>query len=171
MKKEPSFAQWIAMSDTERDNIQSQWETYGGEGSSLHKNVTDEFKKQYNDPELQIDPGLDHGGTLVIGVVHPFVYDSRKIPSKFLGFYVKKVVSGELPEEFKITDNQNEYIWAPERYEKFVKRCSETIKKKFGRPDMSEKEMLDALIGHDFYSHKAFVEKSVREGKLPKYKE
>jgi hypothetical protein len=73
-------------------------------------------------------------------------------------------VNRNKPDWFK-----KEYIWAPERFEKFVERCSDEIRKDLGDPNMSKKEMLDALCFGDFKEHKKKVNQLIKEGKLPSY--
>ena len=79
-------------------------------------------------------------------------------------------------EEFQINReavdwHKKEYIWAPERFEKYVNRCGDQIKKELGTPDMSREDLLDALCFGDFIAHKEKVERLIKEGKLPVYSE
>jgi hypothetical protein len=112
--------------------------------------------------------------THVINISRPFVFDMRGLPKKYEGLMVKGKIEGDLPEEFKIDRTKSdwqkrEYIWAPERFEKFVDRCGETIRKQLGQPEMSKKEMLDALCFGDFSEHKKATLKAIKEGKIPAY--
>ena len=112
----------------------------------------------------------------VIKISRPLVFDNRELPKKFEGLDVKTKIQmgGEMPSEFAV-DRTNpewfkkEYIWAPERFEKFVARCSDEIKKNLGKPEMTKKEMLDALCFGDFKEHKKKVTLLIKEGKLPAY--
>src|SRR3569832_2242991 len=78
----------------------------------------------------------------VIDISRPLVFDNRLLPKSFEGLQVKAVISGELPKEFTI-DRTNpdwqkkEYIWAPERFEHYVDRCADDIKKQLGNPAMT----------------------------------
>jgi len=112
----------------------------------------------------------------VIKVSRPLVFDNRELPKKFEGLDIKTNIQlkGEMPAEFSV-DRSNpewfkkEYIWAPERFEKFVERCSDEIKKNLGNPNMTKKEMLDALCFGNFKEHKKKVQQLIKEGKLPAY--
>ena len=110
----------------------------------------------------------------VIDVSRPLIFDNRLIPKSFEGLDVKMIIHGDLPTEFKI-DRTNpdwqkkEYIWAPERFEHFVDRCSIEIKKQLGNLNMTRDEMLSALCFGDYEAHKKKTELLVSEGKLPGY--
>lgn len=110
----------------------------------------------------------------VIDVSRPLVFDNRLLPKSFEGLDVKAVIHGDLPTEFNIDRTQpdwskKQYIWAPERFEQYVDRCSDDIKKKLGDPKMSRDEMLSALAFGDFQAHKAKTTELIREGKLPRF--
>lgn len=110
----------------------------------------------------------------VIDVSRPLVFDNRLLPKSFEGLDVKAVIHGDLPTEFNIDRTQpdwskKQYIWAPERFEQYVDRCSDDIKKKLGDPKMSRDEMLSALAFGDFQAHKAKTAELIREGKLPRF--
>ena len=111
----------------------------------------------------------------VIDISRPLVFDNRALPKTFEGLDVKSVIHGELPKEFVINRtnpdwSKKEYIWAPERFEKFVDRCPDEIKKKLGNPAMTRDEMLSALCFGDYKEHKRKTDGLIKEGKLPKYK-
>ena len=77
----------------------------------------------------------------VIDVSRPLIFDNRLLPKSFEGLEVKAIIHGDLPTEFKIDrtipDWQKKvYIWAPERLETFVDRCSVEIKKQLGNVNM-----------------------------------
>jgi hypothetical protein len=112
----------------------------------------------------------------IIKVSKPLVFDNRLLPKKFEGLDIKANIkmNEELPTEFKVDRSKpdwhkKQYIWAPERFEQFVNRCSDDIKKGLGEPSMSKKEMLDALCFGDFKEHKKKVNTLIKEGKLPAY--
>ena len=76
--------------------------------------------------------------------------------------------------EFKIDRTRPDwqkidYIWAPERFEHFVDRCSLEIKKQLGNPAMSRDEVLSALCFGDYEAHKVKTQQMITEGKLPAY--
>ena len=110
----------------------------------------------------------------VIDVSRPLIFDNRLLPKSFEGLDVKAIIHGDLPSEFKI-DRTNpdwqkkEYIWAPERFEHFVDRCSTEIKKQLGNLNMTRDEMLSALCFGDYEAHKKKTDQLVLEGKIPVY--
>ena len=112
--------------------------------------------------------------THVIQISRPLIFDNRLIPKRFEGLDVKSKIQGDLPFEFTINREQvdwhkREYIWAPERFVKFVDRCSAEIKGKLQNPDMNKKEMLAALCFGNFEAHKLKCEQLIKEGKIPAY--
>ena len=102
----------------------------------------------------------------VIMISKPFVFDNRKLPKSYDGLAIKAKIEGGLPEEFNV-DARKEYIWAPQRFEKFVDRCSDEIRKKFKQPDMSRTDMLYALAFGNFADHKKKCKELLSEGKIP----
>ncbi len=109
----------------------------------------------------------------VIDVSRPLIFDNRLLPKTFEGLKIKSKIYGELPDEFKIDREgaKKEFIWAPERFIKFVDRCSETIKKELNNPNLDRSEMLSAICFGDFKAHKEKCERWVEEGKIPAYSE
>ncbi|HNP49163.1 MAG TPA: hypothetical protein PKK99_10960 [Bacteroidia bacterium] len=110
----------------------------------------------------------------VIDVSRPLVFDNRLLPKTFEGLDVKAIIHGDLPMEFNIDRTKPDwqkmhYIWAPERFEHFVDRCSLEIKKQLGNPAMSRDEMLSALCFGDYEAHKLKTQQMITEGKLPAY--
>src|SRR6478609_2212131 len=142
----PSLAAWIALSDRERAQIQSGWNTYGGEGAELVARICSDFREKYGHlPGVEVfGPGIYHGGSWVIGVRHPFVFDRRLLPAYHLGIDVRTSAGSDLPPEFQEGIRKHSYVWAPPHYEQFVDRCSDEIRAKLGRSDMSRDEMLKA---------------------------
>ena len=69
----------------------------------------------------------------VIMISKPFLFDNRLLPKTYEGLDIKSKIEGGLPEEFKIEKEviKKDYLWAPMKFEKFVDRCSEDIKKQF----------------------------------------
>ena len=140
----------------------------------------DRFEKKFGYPKKKglringlkmIDPKRKKH---VIDVSRPLIFDNRLLPKSFEGLDVKMIIHGDLPTEFKI-DRTNpdwqkkEYIWAPERFEHFVDRCSTEIKKQLGNLNMTREEMLSALCFGDYVAHKEKTDQLVKEGKLPGY--
>lgn len=143
--------------------------------------ILDRFRAKYKHLEKK---GLIIEGMVVvdharrqnaISVSKPFVFDNRMIPKKFEGIGVKKRITGELPQEFIIDRSEpdwhkREYIWAPERFELFVDRCFETIKKELSNENLTREEALDALCFGDFEEHSRKTRMLVRQGKIPAWK-
>ncbi len=105
----------------------------------------------------------------VIMISKPFLFDNRQLPKSYEGLEIKSKIEGGLPEEFKIEKEaiKKDYLWAPNKFEKFVDRCSDDIKKQFGNPNMSRAEMLDALAFGSFEDHKKKTLTLIQEGKIP----
>ncbi len=106
----------------------------------------------------------------VIMISKPFLFDNRSLPKSYEGLDVKSKIEGALPDEFKIDPTIQEYVWAPHKFETFVDRCSDQIKKKFNNPLMTRGEMLDALAFGNFEDHKKKCVKLMEEGKIPPFK-
>jgi hypothetical protein len=104
----------------------------------------------------------------VIMISKPFVFDNRKLPKVYDGLEIKSKIEGDLPAEFKV-DAKLEYIWAPQRFEQFVDRCGDEIRKKFKKPAMTRSEMLDALAFGNFDDHKRKCTQLLNEGKIPPF--
>jgi hypothetical protein len=108
----------------------------------------------------------------VIMISKPFLFDNRQLPKIYEGLEVKSKIEGGLPEEFKVdkTTIKKEYLWAPSKFEKYVDRCADEIRKQFGNPAMTRKEMLDALAFGNFEEHKKKSLQLMQEGKIPPFK-
>jgi len=109
----------------------------------------------------------------VIMISKPFLFDNRQLPKSYEGLDIKSKIEGGLPEEFKFDKEavKKEYLWAPVKFEKYVDRCEEEIRKQFGNPNMTKKEMLDALAFGNFEEHKQKSLQLIKEGKLQAYRE
>ena len=106
----------------------------------------------------------------VIMITKPFIFDNRSLPKTYEGLEVKAKIEGSLPEEFKVIPGSGDYLWAPQRFENYVDRCSSEIKKKLNNPEMTREEMLDALAFGNYEEHKKKVQRLVTEGKIPAFK-
>jgi hypothetical protein len=108
----------------------------------------------------------------VIMISKPFLFDNRQLPKTYEGLEIKSKIEGGLPEEFKFDKEaaKKEYLWAPAKFEKYVDRCSDEIRKQFGNPNMSRQEMLDALAFGNFEEHKKKSLQLMKEGKIPPFK-
>lgn len=175
--KNITFDDWLKMSENERWKIHCSWNVYIGEGREIAEHVLEKFKEEFGKIEkLKISDkiGIYHGGTWALHVEHPFIFDKRKIPSTYLGIDVRGGASiKDMPKEFqtKSTDPREEYAWAPERFEKFVDRSIDQIRKELGNPNMSREEILDALLGSDFQKHIKHCKEWEKEGLIPKYRD
>ncbi len=112
----------------------------------------------------------------VIKISRPLIFDNRLIPKRFEGLDIKTNIKlGEdLPVEFDIDRSQpdwhkTQYIWAPERFLKYVERCENEIKIELGSVEMTKSEVLDALCFGNFEEHKQKSTQLIKEGKLPAY--
>lgn len=108
----------------------------------------------------------------VIMISKPFLFDNRLLPKTYEGLDIKSKIEGGLPEEFKIEKEaiKKDYLWAPLKFEQFVDRCADDIKKQFNNPNMSRAEMLDALAFGSFEDHKKKTLTLMQEGKIPTFK-
>jgi hypothetical protein len=113
----------------------------------------------------------------VIKISRPLIFDNRLIPKRFEGLDVKTNIKlgTDLPIEFDVDRTQpdwhkTQYIWAPERFMKYVERCEKEIKAELGAPTMTKLEILDALCFGNFEEHKQKSLQLIKEGKLPVYR-
>jgi hypothetical protein len=108
----------------------------------------------------------------VIMVSKPFMFDNRQLPKTYEGLDIKGKIEGDLPKEFAIKKDavKKEYVWAPNRFEKYVDRCGEEIRKTFNNPTMSRQDMLDALAFGNFEEHKKKSVQMMKDGKIPPFK-
>ncbi len=108
----------------------------------------------------------------VIMVSKPFIFDNRQLPKTYEGLEIKAKIEGSLPKEFAINKEavKKDYVWAPNKFEKYVDRCADDIKKQFNNPNMSRQEMLDALAFGSFEDHKKKSLQLLKEGKIPPFK-
>src|ERR1039457_4906874 len=97
----------------------------------------------------------------VIKISRPLIFDNRLIPKRFEGLDVKTNIklSADMPVEFDVDRSQpdwhkKQYIWAPERFEKYVARCEKEIKVQLNEPQITKMEILDALCFGNFEEHK-----------------
>lgn len=163
-------------SPIERVETVRNWKPFMGEGEDYIKKVSEKFKEEFGHLSSirGISYGDYHGSTWVISYSHPFIFDQRKAPpSIYLGVDVREgTPASEMPEEFQTGDVKQEYVWAYQRYEKFVDRCSDQIRRELNSPDMAREEMLDALTpGGNFQAWKSQCQIWEEQGKIPRYQE
>jgi hypothetical protein len=166
----PGIQEWLELSEPERSRRLASLNAYAAEDEALLKEIADRFRHEYAHLRgVQITGlGVYHGGSWVIGVSHPFVFDRRLLPQYYLGVPVKTGVSMPLPEEFQGQEFPHAYVWAPKNFERFVDRCADQVRREFGRPDMTREEMLHALIGVPFEKHVADCQRWAEQGVIPR---
>jgi hypothetical protein len=164
----PTFAEWLTLSDHDRQQILSRWNPYGGEGGELVTQIADDFRTKYGTlPRLNVRGiGVYHGGQWVIHVTRPFVFDRRKMPDWHLGIMVHGSLVGDLPVEFRDGSRKYEYPWSPPHFEAFVDRCADEIRAELDLPSAGRDELLSALAGMPFADFVANCRQSVREGRI-----
>lgn len=108
----------------------------------------------------------------VILISKPFMFDNRQLPKTYEGLDIKSKIEGILPKEFAIKKDavKKEYVWAPSRFEKYVDRCGDEIRKQFNNPLMTRQDMLDALAFGNFEEHKKKSVQMMKDGKIPPFK-
>jgi hypothetical protein len=144
-------------------------------------NIIRKFKDKYKNFEryglVVADDIINIEGVNFININYPFIFDRRWLPKTFEGFGIRGGVnSSDLPEEFQIDESEldwykKSYVWAPERFEKFVDRCADEIRQKLDNNNMTREEMLDALCFGDFEKHKKTIKEKILKGELPEYRE
>jgi hypothetical protein len=97
-----------------------------------------------------------------IVLTRPFLFDCRLLPKKYDGIEIRVRIKGELPKEFKVTSS-NDYVFAPEKFEKYVENNLEFLRNHFNKPEATKAELLDMLAFGDFEEHKKSVELMMRE--------
>ena len=112
----------------------------------------------------------------VIKISRPLIFDNRLLPKRFEGLDVKTNIklNDTMPVEFNVDRSlpnwhKTQYIWAPERFQKYVDRCEKEIKAQLNSQLMSKEELLDALCFGNFEEHKQKSLALIKEGKLPAY--
>ena len=142
------------------------------EARPLIKCILSDFRDAYGHIEgLMVDeePGIYHGGSWVIDVTHPFIFDRRSLPPEHLGVSLHTGSQLPLPPEFADQHYPDGYAWSPPNFERFVDRCANEIRQRLGNPTMSRTEMLHALIGTPFEEFVAHCRESVKKGFIPPF--
>lgn len=90
--------EWLALSNSERLERQKEWSVY--EGGYWHDLVAEAAARLRSEigqlPHVrEINHGVYHGGTLILGVVTDLVYPEKlELPSYYLGFPVLQFCGG-----------------------------------------------------------------------------
>jgi hypothetical protein len=86
------FQEWLLLSDSARGECQKIWNTYGeGYWHRLLEEAANRFREEFawTLHVLEINHGIYHGGTLIIGVVTDLPYPQRlELPVYYVGFPV-----------------------------------------------------------------------------------
>lgn len=138
------------------------------------KEILIAFERQYGHLTkygLTIVGIADKGsGRPVISITTPFIFDHRRIPRSFRGMTVSGgFQESDLPKEFHVLDRRRGYIWAYQRFEKFVDDNQELIRITLKDPEMTRSEILDAICYGDFEKHKEQCIHWEAVGKIPKW--
>ncbi|MBP6871793.1 MAG: hypothetical protein KBC43_07280 [Bacteroidales bacterium] len=100
-------------------------------------------------PEDEIFPEHCH-----LSVMHPFIFDNRKIPKVFMGVRVLNVVRADtMPSELEeiVYDPAGfEMNYTPGQYFSYIKENMDLIRDTLKEHDMSLEDMLDAICFGDF---------------------
>lgn len=85
-----NFEEWLALSDSERLASQAEWQPYvDGYWHELVAEAANRLRTDigYLPHVLDINFGVYHGGTLILGVVTDLKYPQvLELPSSYLGF-------------------------------------------------------------------------------------
>jgi hypothetical protein len=133
-----------------------------------------EFKKQYQHLYkygLKINGigslSLDYN---VISISTPFIFDHTILPKNFMGLDIRDgTPENEMPIEFQNINRETEYIWAYQRFEEYVDKHADLIRKTLNSPNLTRTEMLNALCFGNFENHKQRCIQWELEGKIPKW--
>jgi len=86
----------------------------------------------------------------VIKISRPLIFDNRLLPKRFEGLDVKTNIklNDAMPKEFSVDRtlpnwHKTQYIWAPERFQKYVDRCEKEIKPELNSLTKSEAELVN----------------------------
>jgi hypothetical protein len=135
--------------------------------------ILNSFRSQYSYLKkfgLKIDGLGDLMGENVISVSHPLIFDMRMLPKEFKGIVIRSGIHDiDLYDEFKISNNQKEYIWAYQRFELFVDKHVDEIRIKLENPELTRSEMLDAICFGNFAEHKCRCIEGETTGRIPKW--
>ena len=167
----PDLASWKRLTAEEQRARLSKY-SYREEARSLLRSIVGDFRDAYAHVQglvVSEEPGIYHGGSWVIDVTHPFIFDRRRLPREHLGVWLHTGVELPLPPEFSDQLYPDGYAWSPPNFERFVDRCANEIRHRLGNPTMSRAEMLHALSGMPFEDFDAHCRESVKKGNIPPF--
>ena len=165
------MTEWLGLAEENRVRHVARLNAYAGEGAQLIRQIADRFRDEFGHlPGLTMTGhGVYHGGSWVIGASHPFVFDRRWLPNRYLGVEVRASIRPPLPPEFEGQEYPHGYVWSPPNYERFVDRCADEIRQRLGNPEMTRAQMLHALVGRPFEEHVSDCRRWVTEGAIPPF--
>lgn len=139
-----------------------------------HDTIISEFEKKYGHLKefgLKINGVANLIDTVnVISISTPFIFDRTQLPKNFMGLDIRNgTVETDLPLEFRGINPGREYIWAYQRFEIYVDKHSDLIRKTLKQPDISREKMLDALCFGDFNAHRLACIEWEEKGTIPKW--
>ena len=163
----PDLESWKRLTpDEQRDRLTTY--SYREEARPLMKSVVDDFRDVFGHIEgLEINegPGIHHGGTWVIDVRHPFIFDRRRLPQQHLGVWVHAgMTPGEIPQGYIEKKEQRGHPVTRILYEKFVDENAAEIQRVLRQPEMSREEMLTALVGMPWARYQELTASSSARG-------
>ena len=138
------------------------------------QNAFEELIVRFKDQHLELmrlDPeiGITHisqdedGNPLNLNFLalgHPFIFDYRLLPDNFENYEVQSSIMEQMPKEFPEKfwmETYGDVYYSPERYERFVNRKIDKIRKELRSDSMTKKEALNSLTG-GFEKHKEWAQ-------------
>jgi hypothetical protein len=89
-----------------------------------------------------------------IGVLHPFIFDGRKLPDSFMGFRIFKVwIAKSIPRsiERRVIDSDGSITsWTPEQFRQYARKNAKRIRQALNDPTMTEEDILNAIAQNNF---------------------
>ncbi len=122
--------------------LYQEFDHEGGEGLTINIG-------QSIEPEDEVNPVCCH-----LSIMHPFIFDNRKIPKVYMGVRVLNIVQADtMPSELEeiVYDPAGfEMNHTPGQYFDFIKENMDFIRATLKEPEISLDEMLDAICFGDF---------------------
>jgi len=106
--------------------------------------------------DVEIEPSMHY-----LFVVHPLIFDSRKLPETFLGFEIQSGYSeSSVPEEFRAYEEglaPYDICWSEEKIIAYAEEHALEICEQLGDYSLTHNDICDMLAGGDFENHKKSV--------------
>lgn len=97
-----------------------------------------------------------------IWLTHPFIFDTRTIPEKFMGFAIEILVDMKTyPPEFNhdlhplLWDDE---LWSAERVHNYASDNADSIRQQLNKYDLTIKDICDIMVREDFEKYKITIE-------------